>query len=153
MIKMTDAGRDTNKFKKTWKCLCWQTWKKTAALGTYDSEDERVGEMSVERELHHVPPQPQQLHRLSQAHKDVTTWSRNINDSLKYNNSWYKRIFTANVSKTLGEPTLVFGCIAQHLVMFSNKQFVQIYQCSSCVTITWMFAKTCTTRACVLSLL
>lgn len=26
---------------------------------TYDGEDERVGEVSVERKLHHVPPQPQ----------------------------------------------------------------------------------------------
>lgn len=43
---------------------------------TYDGEDERVGEVSVERELHHVPPQPQQLHRLSQTHEDVTTRSR-----------------------------------------------------------------------------
>lgn len=40
---------------------------------TDDSEDERVGEVSVERELHHVPPQLQKLHRLSQTHKDVTT--------------------------------------------------------------------------------
>lgn len=39
---------------------------------TYDGEDERVGEVSVERELHHVPPQLQQLHRLSQTHEDVT---------------------------------------------------------------------------------
>lgn len=45
---------------------------------TYDGEDECVGEVSVERELHHVPPQPQQLHRLSQTHKDVTKQSRNI---------------------------------------------------------------------------
>lgn len=38
---------------------------------TDDSEDERVAEVSEERELHNVPPQLQQLHRLSQAHEDV----------------------------------------------------------------------------------
>lgn len=38
---------------------------------TDDSEDERVGEVSVEGELHHVPPQSQQLHGLGQADEDV----------------------------------------------------------------------------------
>lgn len=50
--------------------------KRCFFIRTYDGEDERVGEVSVERELHHVPPQPQQLHRLSQTHEDVTTRSR-----------------------------------------------------------------------------
>lgn len=39
---------------------------------TDDGEDQRVGEVAVERELHHVPAQTQQLHRLGQAHEDVT---------------------------------------------------------------------------------
>lgn len=46
-------------------------------VGTYDGEDERVGEVPVEGELHHVPPQPQQLHGLGQTPKDVSTRSRN----------------------------------------------------------------------------
>lgn len=48
---------------------------------TYNGEDERVDEVSVERQLHHVSPQPQQLHGLSQTHKDVTTQSRKITQS------------------------------------------------------------------------
>lgn len=43
---------------------------------TYDGEDESVGEVSVERQLHHVPPQLQQLHGLSQTHEDVAARSR-----------------------------------------------------------------------------
>lgn len=48
---------------------------------TYDGEDECVGEVSVERKLHHVPPQPQQLHGLGQTHKDVRQPSRKDNSS------------------------------------------------------------------------
>lgn len=54
----------------------------TRAVGgrflTYQGEDERVMEMSVERQLHHVSPQPQQLLGLSQTRKDVTIRSRKI---------------------------------------------------------------------------
>lgn len=77
MMKMTDAEKHTNitalKQGHENKML---NIKRT--LNTYDSKDERVGEVSVERELHHVPPEAQQLHRLSQAHKDVTMRSRNF---------------------------------------------------------------------------
>lgn len=52
-----------------------------AAAGTYDGEDERVGEVPVEGELHHVPPQPQELHGLGQTHKDVSAQSRNTNNT------------------------------------------------------------------------
>lgn len=48
----------------------------TADVGTYDGEDERVGEVAVEGELHHVPPQPQQLHGLGQTPEDVSAGSR-----------------------------------------------------------------------------
>lgn len=50
-------------------------------MGTYDGEDERVGEVPVEGELDHVPPQPQELHGLGQTHKDVSAQSRNTNDT------------------------------------------------------------------------
>lgn len=40
-------------------------------LRTNDGEDECVGEVSVEGELHHVPPQTEQLHGLGQADEDV----------------------------------------------------------------------------------
>lgn len=45
---------------------------------TYHRKDERVGEVPVQRQFHHVSPQPQQLHGLSQTHKDVMTQSRKI---------------------------------------------------------------------------
>lgn len=79
MMKMTDAEKHTNitALKQGHENKMFNT-KRT--LNTYDSEDERVGEVSVERELHHVPPEAQQLHRLSQAHKDVTTRSRNFTE-------------------------------------------------------------------------
>lgn len=54
-----------------------QTVTDEVDVGTYDGEDERVGEVPVEGELHHVPPQPQQLHGLGQTPKDVSARSRN----------------------------------------------------------------------------
>lgn len=82
MMKMTDAEKNTQtrtSFKDV-KCVSANIKHKRSIFRTYDGEDECVGEVSVERELHHVPPQPQQLHRLSQTHKDVTTQSRNSCD-------------------------------------------------------------------------
>lgn len=49
-------------------------------MHTYDSKDECVGEVSEQRQFHQIPPEPQQLHGLSQTHKDVTMRSRNINN-------------------------------------------------------------------------
>ena len=42
---------------------------------TDDGEDERVGEVSVQRQFDHVASETEQLHGLSQTHKDVDAHS------------------------------------------------------------------------------
>lgn len=74
-MKMTEAEKEeagSQRGEVAWSAAGARTRR------TYDGEDERVGEVSVERQLHHVPPQLQQLHGLSQTHKDVRTRSRNM---------------------------------------------------------------------------
>lgn len=81
MMKMTDAETQfigVRRIKKNNNLQMWQTI--SIAVVTNDGEEECVCEVSVERKLHHVPPQPQQLHCLGQAHKDVIKQSRKDNN-------------------------------------------------------------------------
>lgn len=74
MMKMMEAEREREEGQSRTDVFTLLT--ETAGVGTYDGEDERVGEVAVEGELHHVPAQPQQLHGLGQTPEDVSAGSR-----------------------------------------------------------------------------
>lgn len=90
-------------------------------LCTYDSKDERVGEVSVEGELHHVPPQPQKLHGLSQTHKDVMTQLRNINNSANKATRWLHSKFTTVYADTFSSNEKLFNDIRMYKETLDNE--------------------------------
>lgn len=136
------------KFKKTknknnlWigsKGNFWQIWQKNVGLCTYDSKDERVGEVSVEGELHHVPPQPQKLHGLSQTHKDVMAQSRNINNSAnkatRCLHSKFMTVYTIHF-QAMRNFLMIIECVKKHKTMREpvfysfHRSWPQLCQCT-----------------------
>ena len=104
MVKMTDAVKNTQTHKLQIHNVCFQQVLKTtlkSMFRTDDGEDERVGEVSVERQLHRLKPTPMFLvlsdltrDRFYRSIRPIKHAERNSVSPTNYRSAGQWRLFT-----------------------------------------------------------